>query len=141
MKDLYKLLKIVIFSFLLTGCAEFDMQPSEETDDLVNLSLLMEDMVSVKAVPPDTDEGEGDSYCVSDFWMFEYKSDGTIAGSPRYFEVDGDTDDIPVPVLLPPAGATYKCIIIANTHDSNFTSGLTDIDGNAERIPEYFSLF
>ena len=81
MKYLYKLLKIVIFSFLLAGCAEFDVQPSEETDDLVTLSLLMEDLVPVKTVPPDTDEGVEDSYCVSDFWMFEYKSDGTIAGS------------------------------------------------------------
>lgn len=137
MKYLYKLLNIFLFSFLLAGCAEFDIQPSEETDDLVTLSLLMEDMVSVKAVPPDTDEGEGDSYCVSDFWMFEYKSDGTIAGSPRYFEVDGDTDDIPVPVLLPPAGATYKCIIIANTHDSNFTSGLTDFSTLTAMQKEY----
>ena len=71
MKYLYKLLNIFLFSFLLAGCAEFDIQPSEETDDLVTLTLLMEDMVPVKAVPPDTDEGVGSSYCISEFWMFE----------------------------------------------------------------------
>ena len=79
-------------------------------------------------MPDNTDEGEDVNYKRGDFWLFEYKDDGKIAGSPRFFEVGAEDDlgKIPVPGIMPPSGKKYKCIIIANTHDENFTSTLTD---------------
>ena len=95
---------------------------------MVSMSLVPEAMIATKVVPDNMNEGTGPDYKVTDFWMFEYDEKGKITGSPRYFELgsDDNQNDIPVPVILPPAGYTYKCIIIANTHDENFAAGLSD---------------
>lgn len=125
--------------FLFSGCERECVMSADQQDGIVMLSLVTEDMVMTRMVPDDTVEGDADGYHVSDFWLFEYKSDGKIAGSPRYFELgegEGHTD-IPIPVILPPAGSTYKCIIIANTHDDNFTASLSDYSTLSAMQKEY----
>ena len=128
MKSIYNILAFSIIHILIAGCEKPFAEHSEEFEGTVSVSLVTEAMVPTKVVPGNVAEGEELTYKVSDFWLFEYKNDGKIAGSPRYFEVgeDDDLSNMPVPVIMPPGGKTYKCVIIANTHDEFFTSTLTD---------------
>lgn len=121
------------------GCTEQMEFPSEQREGMVSMSLVPEAMTATKVVPDDMNEGTVSGYQIADFWMFEYDDKGKITGSPRYFEMGSDDNqhDIPVPVILPPAGYTYKCIIIANTHDENFAAGLSDYSTLAAMQKEY----
>ena len=128
MKFIYNILVSSILFTLISGCEKLPVHQSHEREDVVMISLVPETIVKTKAVPDNMDEGEDVNYKIGDFWLFEYKDDGKIAGSPRFFEIGAEDDlgKIPVPVIMPPSGKKYKCIIIANTHDENFTSTLTD---------------
>ena len=129
MKHIYDIIASAAVFLLLLGCqGEEGPHWADECEAVVNFHMAAEEPVFTRVVPDDVNEGIADDYRISDFWMFEFRDDGTIAGSPRYFEIGGADDimNIPVPVLLPPAGAKYKCVIIANTHDNLFTSSLSD---------------
>lgn len=81
-----------------------------------------------KAVEDIVDEGIEDGYNVSDFWLFEYDSDNTLLGAPRYYTTD-DFDfsgPVPVSVILPSAsGVIYKLAVIANTHNPSLLSAIS----------------
>ena len=128
MRLIYKILSVAFAFSIIAGCEKPFADQSDERDGVVSVCLIPEAMVLTKVVPGNMEEGEEANYKVSDFWLFEYKNDGKIAGSPRYFEIgkDDDLSNMPVPVIMPPSGKTYKCVIIANTHDEFFTSTLTD---------------
>ena len=67
-----------------------------------------------KAAPDNVEDGAGTGYLVEDFWLFEYNSNGLLVGRPRYYE--NVSSGVNVSVLRPSSG-TYKCYIIANTHN------------------------
>ena len=128
MRLIYNILAFALAFIIIAGCEDSLADQSGECDGVVSFSLIPGPMIQTRVVPGNIEEGEEANYKVSDFWLFEYKNDGKIAGSPRYFEVgkDDDLSNMPVPVIMPPSGKTYKCVIIANTHDEFFTSTLTD---------------
>ena len=70
-----------------------------------------------KAAPDNVEDGAGTGYLVEDFWLFEYNSNGLLVGRPRYYE--NVSSGVNVSVLRPSSG-TYKCYIIANTHNPAF---------------------
>jgi len=129
------------------SCAKDPIAPQEITDQgreaMVSLSLRAvpentgmtgkraatfgaaeaEETAATRAINPDEmEEGTGDDYKVTDFWLLQYNHNGSQIGSARYYRMDEfDGGDLSVPVILPSeSGITYRCVIIANTHSEGF---------------------
>lgn len=82
-------------------------------------------MPGSRAIDDEVNEGTEDTYKVQDFWLLEYNDLGTIIGAPRYLKMaDFEDGEVALPLILPPAGTTYKCVLIANTHAPAFISVL-----------------
>ncbi|MDR2129901.1 MAG: DUF4906 domain-containing protein [Odoribacteraceae bacterium] len=73
------------------------------------------------------DEGTGTGYTVEDFWVLQYTGtadNAILATAPRYYTMSQfETDGNVIPVILPPVGSTYRCVLLANTHNPVFDDG------------------
>lgn len=87
-------------------------------------------MPSSRAITDDIEEGTAPDYEVTDFWLLEYNDRGLMIGSPRYYVMSEFSDGMAVPIILPPAGTEYKCVVLANTHSEGFSATL----GNATTL-------
>lgn len=120
------------------SCTQGPLDPQTTTDQgretLVGVSLRAvpqsAGMPSSRAITDDIDEGTGAAYKVTDFWLLEYNDRGLMIGSPRYYVTSEFSDGMSVPIILPPAGTEYKCVVLANTHSEGFSATL----GNATTL-------
>ena len=128
---IYNVFFVLSVILSLAGCTRDDLQDNS-TETIVEMNLLPMQLSTVtldsKSVGEIIDEGTDADYTVADFWFFEYDAGGNLVGTPRYYETD-DYDSIgslPVSVILPTSsGIIYKAIVVANTHDSLFLSGIS----------------
>lgn len=107
--------------FLLTGCAE-DFAEGGFVEREVSLSFsaapVCRAVAGTKAIDEIIDEGLSPDYVISDFWVFQYDSNGTLIGKPMYYRTGGSASQ-DVSILLPSeAGTVYKTVFLANTHDN-----------------------
>ena len=91
--------------------------------------LVVHPLLQVFFVPDNVTEGDEANYKVSDFWLFQYNTNGVLTGKPRYYE--NAQDGVNVSVFRPSSG-TYKCYIIANTHNPGFLSEIKEYTTEAD---------
>ena len=115
----------------LSGCNR-DVMPEQGSERTLSVSLLTAPISETsdvsKSVTGTVDEGTSSDYQVADFWLFEYGPDGSLLGTPRYYTGEDYDFSAPVPVsvILPSSPeVSYKVIIVANTHDDSFLSGIS----------------
>ena len=117
---------------LVTSCAErvADTPSGSDADGkeamlLLDISVQKED--ASRALDELPDEGTDNDYKVKDFWLLEYDAKGKLVASV-YKEVDQSAESVKAYVNLKiPADATqtYRCVMIANTHDASFSELLS----------------
>ncbi len=114
------------------SCAQDPLDSQTVTEQgreaLVGLSLRAvpqsAGMPGSRAVTEEIEEGTDAAYKVSDFWLLEYNDRGLMIGSPHYYVMSEFTDGTAVPIILPPAGSEYTCVVLANTHADGFSATL-----------------
>lgn len=124
--------------FAAASCTQDPLDPQTITDQgreaMVGVSLRAvpesNGMPSSRAITDDIEEGTAPDYEVTDFWLLEYNDRGLMIGSPRYYVMSEFSDGMAVPIILPPAGTEYKCVVLANTHSEGFSATL----GNATTL-------
>ena len=138
-----KILTYIVFAltaFYLAGCQqELISSDGEEICVTLCLDSAPETIVGniTKVVPDNVTEGDEANYMVSDFWLFQYNTNGVLTGKPRYYE--NAQDGVNVSVFRPSSG-TYKCYIIANTHNPGFLSEIGEYATEAELRRAYKSV-
>lgn len=118
---------ICVFVMLCLAACERGLYEGDGEAADVLLKFEAEPEITVgdgtKAAPDGVTEGTGQGYVVSDFWMFEYNSNGLLVGKPRYYE--NASAGVTVSVFRPSSGI-YKCYVIANTHNPGFLAEIDD---------------
>ncbi|MDR2131300.1 MAG: DUF4906 domain-containing protein [Odoribacteraceae bacterium] len=110
------------------SCADEPLDPTgnEGHETTITLSLTAAPeapgLADTRALPdsPVVNEGTGPGYRVKDFWLLQFDQDGYRIGSLRYYLMPSTESTTAVAVVLPPAGETYKCVLLANTHADAF---------------------
>ena len=130
-RDILNISLVLSVILSLTECTR-DVLQSQGADTIVEFSLLPVQMSNVsvdsKSVRESIDEGTAANYTVADFWFFEYDAGGNLLGTPRYYDIEDydSAESLPVSVILPNTpGVIYKAIVIANTHDASFLTGIS----------------
>jgi uncharacterized protein (TIGR02145 family) len=110
------------------SCADepVDSTSNEGIETTIPLSLTtapeLPGLAGTRALPDplNVDEGTTAGYLVKDFWLLQFDQNGDQVGAPRYYLMTTMSSTTAVAVLLPPAGKTYKCVLLANTHSDAF---------------------
>ena len=136
-----KQLLLTMVALMLTACSDFLPNQNYYSDSkghnatvLLNISTAPlleqgEKKTGTRAIKPGTvNEGTEPGYQVNDFWLLEYGADGkllTDKGEPvvkyitmRDLALNKQKFDIQVPAKN--SNDTYKCVMIANTHNPSF---------------------
>lgn len=126
--DVFFVLSVILS---LAGCTR-DVLQNQGAETVVEMKLLPMPMSNIsiesKSVGESIDEGTSMDYTVADFWFFEYDASGNLLGTPRYYKTDDyeSIESLPVSVILPTSSEIiYKSIVVANTHDPLFLSGIS----------------
>ncbi|MDR2131262.1 MAG: DUF4906 domain-containing protein [Odoribacteraceae bacterium] len=91
--------------------------------------------------PNPVNEGTAPDYKVTDFWVLQFTGttdDAILATAPRYYKTsEFESNGSVISVILPPASKTYRCVLLANTHNAAFDAGgLRDVAtlGNLKNV-------
>ena len=122
-----RILRYVFLSLsvcFLWGCAEeLPVDASVEKDVVLSLSAAPIKHLSPdsKKVDQNIDEGLGNSYVITDFWIFQYNNKGSLVGRPSYHRTQGATFQS-VSILVPSKSGDengYTTVFLANTHNNS----------------------
>ncbi|MDR2129873.1 MAG: DUF4906 domain-containing protein [Odoribacteraceae bacterium] len=81
-----------------------------------------------RAIIDPVEEGTAPGYKVTDFWVLQYTGtadNAILATAPRYYTMSDfiTVNNNLLALILPPAGQTYRCVLVANTHDAALDAG------------------
>lgn len=130
-----KLLGLLLGMLFIFSCSDDIIEPSiQEDPDKVSMKLELiavpEEMgiAGTKSITENVDEGTASDYHVKDFWIIQYNdTDGKLIpytdnSNPKYYTTPDNNTYPEIKIKVPEGNATYRCIVIANTHDASLFS-------------------